>query len=455
MSFMHPEGGPVGDIAPTSPPPLPPPVFAPPRVATGFEAAPSNVAPGTVTWAGAPGDSRLVPGAAKDRYRSPMRLALWLQIALAASIAAHGLSVASRIRYLQFIDRLEHDPQSVKFSDIEAIDQRTTIIDAVALVLALVAVGFVIALTRRLYRNLPALSNYPRRFTDGWAVGAWFVPFLNFVRPKQIVDDIWRATSPDQPEWWPPTRPPVSNLLHVWWGALIVTGIAGRAAAGADPATDVASSRQVVQTALIVDVAAIVAAALTLVVGFRLAARDRERARSLWGDVTVTGRSLTWRVAGAATAGIIAFAAGVVAFAPETASVDASEEGILVNDLTAGECFDNPEMAADSIDDSVIIGVSIQPCDAPHDAEVIAVLQHPADDDTGFPGTDVVAAAAEEMCLDEFEPVVGAAFEESVLDLIMLTPLSDRWSIGDRTIHCVATRMNHEKLTETVIDSGL
>ena len=64
-------------------------------------------------------------------------------------------------------------------------------------------------------------------------------------------------------------------------------------------------------------------------------------------------------------------------------------------------------------------------------------------------------AVAEELCLARFEPVVGASFEESVLDLFMLTPLRDQWLIGDRTIQCVATRTNNEQLTETVIDSGL
>jgi len=29
------------------------------------------------------------------------------------------------------------------------------------------------------------------RFTPGWAVGYWFVPFVNLVRPYQIVADLW------------------------------------------------------------------------------------------------------------------------------------------------------------------------------------------------------------------------------------------------------------------------
>ena len=45
----------------------------------------------------------------------------------------------------------------------------------------------------RAYRNLPALGG-DRRYGTGWAIGSWFVPFLNAWRPKQIVNDIWRES---------------------------------------------------------------------------------------------------------------------------------------------------------------------------------------------------------------------------------------------------------------------
>jgi hypothetical protein len=46
------------------------------------------------------------------------------------------------------------------------------------------------------------------------------VPFLNLVQPKQLMDDIWRASDPvvaGQPNlaWKQRT---VSKLIHTWWG---------------------------------------------------------------------------------------------------------------------------------------------------------------------------------------------------------------------------------------------
>ena len=49
---------------------------------------------------------------------------------------------------------------------------------------------------RRAYQNLVAWGTEGLRFGAGWTVGGWLVPFLNLVRPKQIMNDLWRATDP-------------------------------------------------------------------------------------------------------------------------------------------------------------------------------------------------------------------------------------------------------------------
>lgn len=54
------------------------------------------------------------------------------------------------------------------------------------------------------------------RFTRGWAIGSWFVPFLNLARPKQIANDIWRWRDL-APEGFDHSRSPVTPMLHWWW----------------------------------------------------------------------------------------------------------------------------------------------------------------------------------------------------------------------------------------------
>jgi hypothetical protein len=54
------------------------------------------------------------------------------------------------------------------------------------------AVAFV-AWFHRAYHNLHALGHRPRH-AAGWAIGSWFVPLLQFVRPLQIARELWCAT---------------------------------------------------------------------------------------------------------------------------------------------------------------------------------------------------------------------------------------------------------------------
>lgn len=49
----------------------------------------------------------------------------------------------------------------------------------------------------RAYNNLPALGVPRPEFSSGWVIGSWFVPFLNLVRPYQIVKYIWGKSDPD------------------------------------------------------------------------------------------------------------------------------------------------------------------------------------------------------------------------------------------------------------------
>jgi hypothetical protein len=55
------------------------------------------------------------------------------------------------------------------------------------------------------------------------------VPFLNLVRPKQLADDIWRASDPTLPAQvgaaWKQQR--VASLLHWWWALFIASNLVG------------------------------------------------------------------------------------------------------------------------------------------------------------------------------------------------------------------------------------
>ncbi|HZA81416.1 MAG TPA: protein kinase [Actinomycetes bacterium] len=89
----------------------------------------------------------------------------------------------------------------------------------------LVTAGLWLAWFRRAYLNLPALGARRLRFRPWWAVGAWLLPVFSLFRPKQVLNDVWRASDPDLPAEQADTwrRRPVAELLGWWWLAFLAS----------------------------------------------------------------------------------------------------------------------------------------------------------------------------------------------------------------------------------------
>jgi serine/threonine protein kinase len=89
----------------------------------------------------------------------------------------------------------------------------------------LVTAGLWLAWFRRAYHNLPALGARRLRYRLWWAVGAWLLPLFSLFRPKQVLNDIWRASDPhlppDQAAAW--RRRPVAEVLGWWWLAFVAS----------------------------------------------------------------------------------------------------------------------------------------------------------------------------------------------------------------------------------------
>lgn len=47
---------------------------------------------------------------------------------------------------------------------------------------------------RRAYHNPYKIGISYLSYSEGWAAGAWFVPFMNLVRPFTIMKEIWNKT---------------------------------------------------------------------------------------------------------------------------------------------------------------------------------------------------------------------------------------------------------------------
>jgi hypothetical protein len=105
-------------------------------------------------------------------------------------------------------------------------DLRQRIIGISELLLHIVLIVYFIMWFRRAYFNLHSLGFY-LRYTEGWAAGAWFVPFMNLYAPFKIMREIWDNTQMRAQQGSEDIVLKPSTLLGVWWFLWIMTNIAG------------------------------------------------------------------------------------------------------------------------------------------------------------------------------------------------------------------------------------
>jgi hypothetical protein len=83
------------------------------------------------------------------------------------------------------------------------------------------------------YGNLRRLGVQHVPWSDRWAVGAWFIPFVSIWRPKQIANEIWRGSEQGAEvasERW--RLGEVSPVVHWWWGLFLAGGFVAAIGAG-------------------------------------------------------------------------------------------------------------------------------------------------------------------------------------------------------------------------------
>lgn len=176
------------------------------------------------------------------------------------------------------------DPAAL--AQAQAADENVALVSVLGLA-ALIATGATfIAWFHRAYVNIERLGARGLRSTKGWSIGAWFVPILNLVRPKQLMDDIWRASDPALPagelRGWRTAAVP--GLLHLWWAMFLVMGfignIAGRQIAGAET---LAERDRAGEIGIVTDAGTIVTAVLAVLVVRAVTARQESRAARVGG----------------------------------------------------------------------------------------------------------------------------------------------------------------------------
>ena len=225
-----------------------------------------------------------VAGAAVPDERRPARLGVLTRIVVAALVvcaAADLVAVVFDVSYHHVIHRLIAG-KFVSQGDAQAADDRQSAIAWAQLALFLATGAFFIVWFHRAYRNLRQLGISSLRFGTKWGVGAWFVPFLNLVRPKAIANDIWRGSDPALPERSSLNAGSVPWFINAWWAAFILAAIVSRIAfQTGQNAKTLSALGTATNFSTVADAVDFVAALLAAVVVYQIFARQRARAAAI------------------------------------------------------------------------------------------------------------------------------------------------------------------------------
>ena len=142
-------------------------------------------------------------------------------VVLAAVAVLDLVSIIAHAMELSLLSRVDRG-ESVSLGELESSDTRVALIGLLQVVLYITAAVVFIQWFHRAYQNVGAIRGRKRRFGQGWAIGGWFVPFLNWWRPKQIANDLWAAGGKDASDANP------TFLLAAWWGLFLISSVLTR-----------------------------------------------------------------------------------------------------------------------------------------------------------------------------------------------------------------------------------
>ncbi len=158
---------------------------------------------------------------------------LWAQcvlILLAVLVVLDIVAVVSGYIEIRLISGAMRG-ETVTMAEATASDSRQAVINHIYIVLFNITTILFCIWIYRAHRNLPSLGASGLKYSPWWAVGGFFIPFLNLVRPLQVTTEIWKASDPitdinDSVTW---QSAPTSPFIISWWVLflILISGLLG------------------------------------------------------------------------------------------------------------------------------------------------------------------------------------------------------------------------------------
>lgn len=156
-------------------------------------------------------------------YVSTRRMARLLTILLLVTAAVAGLSAGFEISQIQLLASVGSYTEVDEETRWAHTLIRNTLLASRLTLYAAIAAAFITWL-HRCRINARAFGCRRFRYSRIWTIIGFFIPLVNFVRPYQVVSEVWRASDPravETPVAW--VSMPVSNFVPAWWATLVAS----------------------------------------------------------------------------------------------------------------------------------------------------------------------------------------------------------------------------------------
>ena len=171
------------------------------------------------------------PATRIGQFNSATSRARWTVGLLVGGICLDVVAIMSGLLEVSLVNRALSG-EAITASEAASNDSRQQLIGILQIVVYIATAATFLMWLSRSYKNLSALSSSPSTYAPGWAIGAFFVPFLNLVRPFQIVRELWHrsdSSSTVATVWTKSQKPPTPPIVGWWWGVWLVAGVLGQA----------------------------------------------------------------------------------------------------------------------------------------------------------------------------------------------------------------------------------
>jgi hypothetical protein len=155
-------------------------------------------------------------------FRSGHTLAMWMVGLITLSIIGALVGAGLWGGHLANISGLERGVKGVQ--DVQDSKNAALGVESAAIWVIVAAIILWLIWQYRAHANLRALGVGELKYTPGWAVGWWLIPFANIVMPFLTMRELWKASDPEAGsiDW---LGRPTTALLGLWWAGRLITQI--------------------------------------------------------------------------------------------------------------------------------------------------------------------------------------------------------------------------------------